>query len=115
MTGVVTVNEPATRVVVTSNEHVVVATEVETQVVEVGVMGPQGPAGAPGATGSSFHFEQPTVALVWLVTHGLGYFPALARCEDSAGTWHHPTIVHIDQNTLELHFVGPTDGVADFS
>lgn len=62
-----------------------------------------------------YHHEQPTVLTVWPVPHNLGYFPSLGRCEDSAGTIHQPTVIHIDVNNLELHFVGPTDGTADFS
>lgn len=63
----------------------------------------------------SYKHIQSTPALVWTITHDLGFQPAGFYCEDSAGTQHDPWIDYPDNNTVILTFLGATDGFALFS
>ncbi len=64
----------------------------------------------------SYHYETASLLTVHTVTHNLGYYPALVRCVDDAGTERYPSIEHLSPNALTMEFTGPTAvEAADFS
>lgn len=99
------------------------------EVVEVVVVGPQGATGASGAPGSagpvgpsgpaggasgSYTFVQNSVTNVWVITHGLGYVPAVTVF-DSGNTQQEGSVVPTDLNTVTITFSAAFSGIAYLS
>lgn len=78
-----------------------------------GPEGPQGPIGPPGS-GASFVHDQTTPSASWVVTHGLGYYPAITILDDSDDV----VITDIRHNSVTqvtITFASPFVGRAVFS
>lgn len=66
------------------------------------------------AAGHHTH-NQTVPSATWTIVHNLGFKPGGIYCEDSAGSMLGPSVVHSDENTLILYFIGATDGFAVLS
>lgn len=103
--------------------------ELEQRPVELDLASP-GPAGAPGRDGTdgapgtpgppgsldnaSYTWQQNSPENIWVVSHNLGYHPAVTVV-DSGGTTVEGGVTYVDVNTVELHFDAPFGGVAYLS
>lgn len=102
--------------VLSSTQKITVKSDRSISITNAGPPGPRGHQGQPGTPGGapqSYHHEQTTLSADWPVPHNLGYKPALADCEDDAGSKFRPGIEHVDSNNLIAHHVGPMRGFLD--
>ena len=73
--------------------------------------GPPGPAGAPGNGPSGYTHQQSVASSTWVITHNLGYRPAVDVI-DSSGSVLLAEITHQSANALTVTFAGETSGIA---
>lgn len=117
MSGVVVVEETATRVVeVVEAGETIVVEETATQLVEVQTseQGPQGPAGPPGPAGPASAFyehEQSSASANWTINHNLGFRPTVSAI-DTGSQQIEGAVVHTSINQLVLSFATPIAGRA---
>jgi len=67
--------------------------------------------GGGGGSDAYFVFNQASAANPWLVTHGLGKFPAVSVV-DSGNNEIIPDVMYVDANSLTLTFAAATSGKA---
>lgn len=79
-----------------------------------GEQGPPGPPGPAGPGGGSYVHSQAAAAVVWIITHALGYRPNVTVV-DSAGTVLYADVVYIDDATIQITHSWPTAGFAYLS
>jgi hypothetical protein len=80
---------------------------------EIGRMGPRGLPGTSGASGV-FSFTQAAPAADWVISHGLGFAPAV-RCEDSDGNDIIGAVSYRPDGTTVVSFNVPVAGTAHLS
>ena len=107
----VLVEEVRNTVEVDDGTTVVVVVETVVEVVDVAVQGPPGP---PGAASSSYVHTQTEPAATWIVTHNLGYRPAVTVF-DGGGALVVSDFVHNSTSSLTVTFGAPLAGVAYLS
>jgi hypothetical protein len=86
--------------------------DVERQIDDVeGGGGGTGPPGPPGASGGSFTFTQMAPVMQWVITHNLGYRPAVSAFDNNndeiVGQ-----ITHASVNALTIDFSIAVSGFA---
>ena len=79
-----------------------------------GPQGPQGDPGAPGSAPQAYIHDQGTPALIWTVTHNLGYNPNVSVV-DSAETVVEGSVVYTSLNALTIEFTAAFGGKAYLS
>lgn len=72
------------------------------------IPGPQGPPG-PGAT--TYIHNQVTLAATWVITHNLGWFPAVSVV-DTGGSEIQPNVIYNSDDQITLQFGAATSGKA---
>jgi len=84
----------------------------------IGPMGPEGPMstvpgpqGPPGASGSTYIHTQGPPSAVWVITHNLGWWPAVSVV-DTGGSLVEPDVHYDSINQVTLTFGSPTSGKA---
>lgn len=113
----------------TANNLTLTPTVNEIILASLGLQGPPGPTGATGAAGTngtngtngnngvsggSFVFEQQSNAIIWNVTHNLGYRPAVT-IQDYGKITIEGDLSHTDVNHLVLTFSEAVSGYAYLS
>lgn len=78
------------------------------------IPGPAGPPGPSGSAPQAYTHDQAAPALIWEITHSLGYNPNVTVI-DSAGTTQLGETVYVDANSLEIHFLAAFGGKAYLS
>jgi hypothetical protein len=81
-----------------------------------GPPGPQGEQGPPGTgvVGGTFTFTQATPLDTWVITHNMGYFPAVSVV-DSAGELVEGDTIYTSANVVTLLFSAAFSGKAYLS
>ena len=78
-----------------------------------GLQGIQGPPGT-GVVGGTFEYTQASPSATWVITHNMGYFPAVSIV-DSAGELVEGTTVYTSANVVTLSFSAAFSGKAYLS
>jgi hypothetical protein len=92
---------------------VVIAKDIEPQLVIAGFKGDKGDKGDPGAggAGSTYVYKQASAASVWPIEHDLNEYPSVTVV-DSAGSVVVGAITYVDSNNIVLNFSAPFAGTA---
>jgi hypothetical protein len=81
------------------------------QIKFVGATGASGPPGTSGDAENTFIYTQATPSAVWVISHGLGRFPAV-DVVDSSNSEVDGDLQYLDSNHLSITFSAPFSGEA---